>query len=555
MKASAKYAAFISYAHADEAMARRIHNALETYRLPKSFDQSSRAKLKPIFRDVTELTAHHSLSEKIRDAVKTSRFLIVLCSPAAKNSHWVNEEIQLFRKLHGENKVLSVIIDGNPETSFPQALTEGGREPLAANMTSREGFRFGVTQLAASMIGVGLDELVQRDNKRRRKRLQWITTGALLFSAMMGVLSWTAWDARLEAETSRNEAENLVEFLITDLKDELSTLGRTSILNDLGRRITEYYDAIPLSDMDEDRLARQAETRHLLGQVALDQGDLDRAESEILAAFKVTEEILRRSPNEADVIFDHAQSAYWVGLFHQKVEAYDSALEYWSIYRQYGQELFSLDPRNKKWIMEAGYGNNNVANIYLLNRDYFNAKKHYELSVLKFEDALTYTPNNSEIMTALANALGGLSKSQKKLGLLQKAKENRKKEMKILKALIKEEPLNILYEYELVLSSLELNLLELTENQKKCSYAEALTKLETFTPHLVNDPENENYRIDYTHFRHHIFKTCYSFYSSEEILSEAKHLIPLIEKHSPRDKTQQLDFVNQIILDQQVIVE
>ena len=80
MEVSAKYAAFISYAHADEPMARRIHNALETYRLPNAFDQDAKEKLKPIFRDVTELTAHHSLSEKIQDAVRTSRFLIILCS-------------------------------------------------------------------------------------------------------------------------------------------------------------------------------------------------------------------------------------------------------------------------------------------------------------------------------------------------------------------------------------------------------------------------------------------------------------------------------------------
>ena len=106
-----KYAGFISYAHANEAIAARLHKALETYPIPRSLllqtglDQS-RNKLSPIFRDATELTAHHSLSEKIRDAVETSRFLIVICSPAAKASHWVNEEIRLFRALHGEGSIL-----------------------------------------------------------------------------------------------------------------------------------------------------------------------------------------------------------------------------------------------------------------------------------------------------------------------------------------------------------------------------------------------------------------------------------------------------------------
>lgn len=275
-----RYAAFISYAHSDEAVAKRIHNGLETYPLPKDMDASAREKLTPIFRDVTELTAHHSLTEKIRDAVKTSRFLIVLCSPAAKNSHWVNEEIKLFRKLHGEGAILAAIVDGDPEIAFPAALTEDGREPLAANMTTREGFRFGITQLAASMLGVGLDRLVRRDSQRRRKRLQFITAGALAFAGLMGAMTWTAMDARDAAETSRSEAENMVEYMLTDLKGELDKVGRLSILNAVGDRVTDYYDAIPLSDMDDDRLVRQARARHLLGQVALSQGNSQKANEE-----------------------------------------------------------------------------------------------------------------------------------------------------------------------------------------------------------------------------------------------------------------------------------
>ncbi len=70
------YAAFISYAHADEKVAARLHEALETYDLPDGVVVNGRDSITPIFRDVTELTAAHSLSEKIKD-------LIVLCSPAA----------------------------------------------------------------------------------------------------------------------------------------------------------------------------------------------------------------------------------------------------------------------------------------------------------------------------------------------------------------------------------------------------------------------------------------------------------------------------------------
>jgi len=66
------YAAFISYAHADEVMAARLHKALETFPVPKALRAKGKTT-KPVFRDVAELTAAHSLSEKIRDAVQGSR--------------------------------------------------------------------------------------------------------------------------------------------------------------------------------------------------------------------------------------------------------------------------------------------------------------------------------------------------------------------------------------------------------------------------------------------------------------------------------------------------
>ena len=550
MEVGAKYAAFISYAHADEPMARRIHNALETYRLPNAFDQDAKEKLKPIFRDVTELTAHHSLSEKIQDAVRTSRFLIILCSPSAKNSHWVNEEIRLFRKLHGENKILSVIIDGNPDTSFPKALTEGGREPLAANMTSREGFRFGITQLAASMIGVGLDELIQRDNKRRRFKLKMIMTASLAFSVVMGGMAWTAIDARFAAETSRNESEKLVEFMITDLKEELETLGRTSILNDLGKRITAYYDAIPLPDMDRDRLARQAKTRHLLSQVAVDQGELERAESEALAAFNATKEILRRNPDDTDAIYDHAQSAFWVGRFHQQLSDYKSALKFWELYRQYGHDLMASDPTNPEWILEAAWGENNVANIYLVSIDFQNAIYYSERSIELFEKALEYSANKSKIMFEMTKALTVLSKAYTNLNSHKDAYKVQNKTLKILEALKNTHPKNITYEYEYLLSSMELYVLDLQANPKNCIFDETLSRLDKFMPYFENDPQNERYRNDDTFFRYHFFNTCETNYNWDIKLKEAKQLKTMIDGSSLINKTQYLDFVNQILIEQ-----
>ena len=529
-----QYAAFISYAHADEAAARRIHIGLETYRLPKGMDVSARNKLTPIFRDVTELTAHHSLSEKIRDAVKTSRFLIVLCSPAAKKSHWVNEEIKLFRKLHGEGSILAVIVDGTPYTAFPPALTEGGREPLAANMTSREGFRFGITQLAASMLGVGLDRLVQRDSKRRRTRLQLITAGALAFATVMGGMAWTAVDAREEAETSRSEAEKMVEYLITDLKGELDAVGRLSILDDVGVRVTDYYDAIPLSDMDDDRLARQARARHILGEVAVKQGRLDHATTELDAAYAATEELLRRKPDDPDAIFAHAQSEYWVGKVFLERKEPEKALPSRLAYSELAKQLNAIDPNNRDYVFEYGWAENNLGYLQSQLSDYNSAIKHYEASLKIFEDELGNTPDDAELIVEVSASRISLATSELKRGRDKEAKQHLLRVIDGLSDVLSRSPDNKIYFYRL--TSAKLWLQEIQIPQKECHVSQ-IKEVAKGTRRLIDtDPTNLRWSVDYIQLIRIATEHCAEYLTQDWLDSEIDYAILAFNRVNAKDK-------------------
>src|ERR1044072_2290026 len=96
MDSRQRYKAFISYSHHDRKVAEWLHRALETYRAPrkltKSVNDETSRDLRPIFRDKAELAASSNLTEVIRDALDRSDALILLCSPTAAQSRWVNEE-------------------------------------------------------------------------------------------------------------------------------------------------------------------------------------------------------------------------------------------------------------------------------------------------------------------------------------------------------------------------------------------------------------------------------------------------------------------------------
>ena len=99
-----KYYAFISYSRQDEEWAMWLQHELEHYHLPDNLKnrEDLPKEFHPVFRDVDELKAG-DLPTQICKALESSMHLIVICSPHAVNSQWVNKEITDFIEI-GRNK-------------------------------------------------------------------------------------------------------------------------------------------------------------------------------------------------------------------------------------------------------------------------------------------------------------------------------------------------------------------------------------------------------------------------------------------------------------------
>ena len=103
-----KYEAFISYRHTpkDTQAAIFTQRHLEHYRIPKDIQEKTGIKkFRKLFRDTTELAGSNDLTAEIQEALASSRFLIVICSPKMKESVWVQREIDLFLKTHSYNDI------------------------------------------------------------------------------------------------------------------------------------------------------------------------------------------------------------------------------------------------------------------------------------------------------------------------------------------------------------------------------------------------------------------------------------------------------------------
>ena len=167
-------------------------------------------KLFPVFRDRDELPLSSDLGSSIEAALRASRYLVVICSPDAARSRWVNEEIRYFKSLGREDHILAIVARGipngtdNPATAadecFPPALrfkldpsgklTDERTEPIAGDLRkSGDGWRNAFLKAVAGITGMGFDAFAKREARRAlRRRIVLACLGVVLLSA--GLFYW-----------------------------------------------------------------------------------------------------------------------------------------------------------------------------------------------------------------------------------------------------------------------------------------------------------------------------------------------------------------------------
>ena len=274
MENSFKYRAFITYAHEDEEKARWLRKKLEGFSVPKNLvGQKGKfgkipSRLYPIFRDRDELPGSAQLGSIIEQALKDSSHLIVLCSPHAVKSRWVNEEIRLFKQMGKGDRILCLILDGEPmaddlthskgEECLPLAvrrkIDQSGKlidemdEPGAADLRdSGDGEKDAVLKIVAGLLGLGLDEIKQRDIIARQRKLALITAFSVLFAfSGIGLAAY--------AFVQKQNANQAEMSAIAESQKAKENLAETQIVNQFVQSLFFSLDPQNTSGMDTELL-------------------------------------------------------------------------------------------------------------------------------------------------------------------------------------------------------------------------------------------------------------------------------------------------------------
>lgn len=246
-----KFYAFISYNSKDTEWGKRLQRKLEHYRMPATLCSErgwKRTPIRPVFFAPTDIQPG-GLSEELKERLRASRNLIVICSPNSAQSEWVGKEIEYFHSLGRADNIHFFIVDGTPHSGNPATEcfnpvveTLGLPEILGANVNEKN-FRWpwlnkerAYVQLISKLLGVEFDTIWQRHKRRLISRIIAWTMGAI---AVLAALAWVwissqPFDARLslnEATVHNDQLPPLHDIIVTLTLDNET---KTDTINEMG---------------------------------------------------------------------------------------------------------------------------------------------------------------------------------------------------------------------------------------------------------------------------------------------------------------------------------
>jgi tetratricopeptide (TPR) repeat protein len=512
-----KYWAFLSYSHHDKAVAKRLQRQLETYRLPRRLvgretsEGPVPARVLPVFRDRDELHAGADLKSSVQDALSRSRWLIVVCTPDAARSPWVNREIIEFKRLRGERHVLALIVRGEPfasdmpgreaEECFPpalrRALTPEGvaegepLEPIAADMRKHgDGPQRAMLKLLAGMVGVSFDDLVRRDLQRRMRWMSALVGASVLGVMVFALLAVMAVRARNEAQLQRVQAEGLIEFMLGDLRKKLEPVGRLEVLDSVGEKALAYYGAQDSDRLDATALGHRSRAMHLIGEIRDLRGNPTQAQAAFEQAAGTTAQLLAKAPSDGARIFDHAQSVFWVGYAAWKRADGKLAEEKFQNYLELAQRLVKIDSSNIDWQAEVAFAYLNVGMVQLGSDKPAPALESLQLAQASLREL---SVKRSDLLFDLANAHGWLADAYELLGDYQRASNEQRSKLTVLRSVTNAEA-----DRNVQLATMSalhwIGIYELALGRLETAKANVKSAMEIASALVTEDPQNLRWR-------------------------------------------------------------
>jgi tetratricopeptide (TPR) repeat protein len=365
------YDAFISYSHArDKPIAVLLQSIVQKLGKPWYRRRSLR-----LFRDDTSLSATPRLWPSIEQALSQSRYLILLASPEAAFSRWVDKELAYWLSHKGIDRLLIGLTSGellweeavadfiwDKRTPLPPALT--GQFPTEPKWVDLRAYRDGASlhdakftelcaEFAATIRGIPREDLLSQEVRQQRRalRLAWSATACVvIFAVAAATFAAIAVAQRDRAENTLTAATRSANDLVMKVAVRIrQTTGiPIDLVRDILDRAKDLQDQlIKYNESNSDLRRSQAVALRETSQTLLIQGAAEDALQSALKSLEVMNSLVGVDPANPELQLELSRSYNRIGEALSKLGHHDQALEMFEKSVAIGEKLITTGSDNE----------------------------------------------------------------------------------------------------------------------------------------------------------------------------------------------------------------
>jgi tetratricopeptide (TPR) repeat protein len=309
-------------------------------------------------------------------------------------------------------------------------------------------------------------EFVSASARRKTLRRGAAIGAAALVAITTGCLVVETVDERELADLARARAEQLVNFMIFDLRDKLRAIGRLDLMDSVTARVNEYYEKLGPRDVAHHAEYQRAANLTSQGDLAIAQGNLGKAREAYEQALAITEHLAKAEPANS-----YGQSV--LGVSHIRLGDLEAAAGQLDAARKDYEQTLAISERLAKanpadsgsqqglWLSYWKLGDVEVAAGQLDA-----ARTDYEQDLAIAERLAKANPADSGSQQGLWLSYWKLGDVEVATGHLEAGRTDYEQALAIAEQLAKADPTNSGWQRELSVSHMKIGSVSSQQNQR-----------------------------------------------------------------------------------------
>ena len=289
--------------------------------------------------------------------------------------------------------------------------------------------------------------------QKPQRRLRNLAAAALL-AAALGGLKYTVdlSQERSIAVERRNQAEDLISFMLGDLRDRLEPVGRLDVLESVGDEALAYFESLSAEELTDDELFRRSKALRQIGDVRIAQGDLPAATQAFEESLNLALGLVERDPDNDEWQLGLGESRFWAGFSLWRRGDLDGALVHFQPYLRITGALAVKDPGNLDWQAELANATSTVGSVLEAKGNLRGALERFS-ATLDINEALVATdPSNDRWQLDLSFAHNTVAAVLLATGDLEAASRHYREDVRIKTQLVAGDQANLTWREHLTAS-------------------------------------------------------------------------------------------------------